>query len=64
MLNRMSIKKMLVLGLVLPVIVLIASVSAALIALGNANQGMDRLYVDRIEPLVLLRNVAGLPLYV
>jgi methyl-accepting chemotaxis protein len=59
MLNRMSIKKMLVLGLVLPVIVLIASVSAALIALGNANQGMDRLYVDRIEPLVLLRNVAG-----
>jgi methyl-accepting chemotaxis protein len=58
MLKRMTIRSKLVLGSVLPIIGLLVIMITSLIELGKANQGVDRLYVERIEPLELLKNVA------
>lgn len=58
MLKRMTIRSKLVLGSVLPIIGLLIIMITSLIELGKANQGIDRLYVDRIVPLELLKNVA------
>ncbi|MET3999991.1 methyl-accepting chemotaxis protein [Marinobacterium sp. MBR-109] len=58
MLKRMTIRSKLVLGSVLPIIGLLVIVITSLIELNKANQGIDRLYVDRIVPLELLKNVA------
>ena len=58
MLKRMTIRSKLVLGSVLPIIGLLIIMITSLSELDKANTGIDRLYVDRIVPLELLKNVA------
>jgi len=58
MLKRMTIRSKLVLGSVLPIIGLLIIVITSLVELNKANEGVDRLYVDRIVPLELLKNVS------
>lgn len=58
MLKRMTIRSKLVLGSVLPIIGLLVIVITSLVELNKANQGIDQLYVDRIVPLELLKNVS------
>jgi methyl-accepting chemotaxis protein len=58
MLKRMTIKSKLVLGSLLPVLGLLIIVITSLVELYQANQSVDRLYVDRIVPLELLKNVS------
>lgn len=60
MLNRMTIRNKLVLGSSLPLLVLLFVVVTAMIELQTANQGVERLYRDRIVPLEQLKRVADL----
>ena len=58
MLKQMTIRSKLVLGSVLPIIGLLIITFSSLVELGKANQGISRLYEDRIVPVELLKNVA------
>lgn len=58
MLKQMTIRSKLVLGSVLPIIGLLIITTSSLIELSKANQGINRLYMDRIVPVELLKNVA------
>jgi len=60
MLNRMTIRNKLVLGSSLPLLVLLFVVVTAMIELQTANQGVERLYRDRIVPLEQLKRVSDL----